>query len=890
MNATSGRLDRAREALRLAESHPGRAVALGSLVAREARAERDFATAAVAERALGLAALQLENLDTAVRRLRSAVVLGRRAGASELTAEARMTLAFALSSRGWSRQALREIETALVNLGGVAQARAQVQRGSIQLQLGRLDEALRSYQAALPALRRAGDLQWLWRTLLNRGVLHTYRYAFAAAEADLREAEQLSEKLDLDQSSRFVYQNLGWLNAIRGDVPAALRYLDLAERSNRALHSQLGELLADRSELLLSAGLVAEARETAAQAVQALERERRWVNLPRVRLLLSRATMLDGDPDGALQQARRAASEFARQDRPRWVALARLVILTCRLAGEHPSRVGVGQAERVADELATAGWPAAVTEARLLAARLALDRGRVREACQQLRTASRGRRRGPATLRARAWYAEALLRLATGNRRGARIALAAGLRVLDDHRATLGATDLRAYASLHRLELAELGLRMAFQDGPAAGVLACAEQGRASHLLQRPARPPHDRVLADLLAELRLTVMEINQERSAGRTATRLVQQQLALERRIRDHSRQQRGGGARNLLDPASPRRLAATLGQSALLEFVQFEGTLHVVTVVDRSVRLRRLAPLAAVRDLVDQVLFALRRLARHHTGEASRAAAATLLRHAATELDTMLLQPLDRAIADRPLVLVPTGPLQSLPWSVLPSCAGRPVTVSPSAALWHAAASRPPAATGQVTVAAGPDLSGAHAEAEAVAAIYRTAPLVGAAATSAAVTAALDGAALVHLAAHALVRADNPLFSSLWLADGPLTVYDLERLNQPPSTVVLAACDSARPVVRAGDELLGLGVTFLSQGTRQLVGSVVPVPDAETAPLMVAFHRLLAAGHPAASALARSQQQVASGEARAMAAAAGFVCVGAGLDMPVLPAAAR
>jgi hypothetical protein len=431
---------------------------------------------------------------------------------------------------------------------------------------------------------------------------------------------------------------------------------------------------------------------------------------------------------------------------------------------------------------------------------------------------------------------------------------------------------------------------MAFQDGRAAGVLACAEQGRASHLLHRPARPPHDRVLADLLAELRLTVMEINQERSAGRTATRLVQQQLALERRIRDHSRQQRGGGARNLLDPASPRRLAATLGQSALLEFVQFEGTLHVVTVVDRSVRLRRLAPLAAVRDLVDQVLFALRRLARHHTGEASRAAAATLLRHAATELDTMLLQPLDRAIADRPLVLVPTGPLQSLPWSVLPSCAGRPVTVSPSAALWHAAASRPPAATGQVTVAAGPDLSGAHAEAEAVAAIYRTAPLVGAAATSAAVTAALDGAALVHLAAHALVRADNPLFSSLWLADGPLTVYDLERLNQPPSTVVLAACDSARPVVRAGDELLGLGVTFLSQGTRQLVGSVVPVPDAETAPLMVAFHRLLAAGHPAASALARSQQQVASGEARAMAAAAGFVCVGAGLDMPVLPAAAR
>ena len=887
MNATRQKFDRAREALRLAESEPGQAVALGSAVAMEARAEGDFATAAVAERALGLAALQLENLDTAIRHLRLAVAYGRRAGAAELAAEARMSLAFALSSHGWSRRALREIETALVHLGGVAQARAQVQRGTIQVQLGRLDEALGSYQAALPVLRRAGDLQWLWRTLLNRGVLHAYRYQFAAAEADLREAERLSEKLDLDESVRFVHQNLGWLNAVRGDVPAALRYLDLAEQRLRATRSQLGGVLVDRSELLLSAGLVAEARETAARAVRALEQERRQLTLPEVRLLLARATLLDGDPDRALQEAHRAASEFARQDRSRWVALARLAVLTCRLAGARPSRVSLGQAERVAEELAMAGWPAAEMEARLLAARLALGRGREQAAYQQLRLASRGRRKGPATLRARAWHAEALLRQVTGNHRGAGTAVAAGLRVLDEHRATLGATDLRAYASVHRLELAELGLRLAFLGGRPERVLACAEQGRASHLLQRPARPPEDRVLADLLAELRLTVTEANQQRGASGNVTRLLQRQLALERSIRDHSRR-RAGEARDPLDPVSPRRLADALGGSALLEFVQFDGMLHVITVVDRSVRLRRLEPAEAVRELVDQVLFALRRLASQQTSDASRAAAATLLRHAAERLDEKLLRPLDGTIADRPLVLVPTGSLQSLPWSVLPSCIGRPITVAPSAALWQAACVRQKPTARQVTVAAGPGLSGAQAEAEAVAAIYGTTALVGASASSAAVMAAIDGATLAHLATHGLVRGDNPLFSSLWLADGPLTLYDLERLNQPPSTVVLAACNSARPVVRAGDELLGLSVTFLSQGTSQLVGSVISVPDAETAPLMVAFHRFLAAGYPAASALARSQQQISSDGTPAMAAAAGFVCVGAGLDEPVFPTA--
>ena len=95
--------------------------------------------------------------------------------------------------------------------------------------------------------------------------------------------------------------------------------------------------------------------------------------------------------------------------------------------------------------------------------------------------------------------------------------------------------------------------------------------------------------------------------------------------------------------------------------------------------------------------------------------------------------------------------------------------------------------------------------------------------------------------------------------------------------PHTVVLAACDSGRSVVHTGDELLGLGAAFLTKGCAQLVASVVPIPDAETAPLMAALHRLLTQGLPVAVALARAQRD-ATGPT-AIAAAAGFVCVGAG-----------
>src|SRR5256885_10857576 len=41
------------------------------------------------------------------------------------------------------------------------------------------------------------------------------------------------------------------------------------------------------------------------------------------------------------------------------------------------------------------------------------------------------------------------------------------------------------------------------------------------------------------------------------------------------------------------------------------------------------------------------------------------------------------------DRPLIIVPTGSLHALPWTALPTCAGRPVSVTPSARLWLAAA---------------------------------------------------------------------------------------------------------------------------------------------------------------------------------------------------------
>jgi len=182
-------------------------------------------------------------------------------------------------------------------------------------------------------------------------------------------------------------------------------------------------------------------------------------------------------------------------------------------------------------------------------------------------------------------------------------------------------------------------------------------------------------------------------------------------------------------------------------------------------------------------------------------------------------------------------------------------------------------------EVVIVAGPGLPGAREEAAAVARLYPGAVvLTGAEATVESLGAA-SGASLVHVAAHGQLRADNPLFSALIVADGPCTLYDLDRLTRPPHHVILAACETAKMHALAGDEVLGFASALLVQGTTSLVAPVIPVPDTLTVSLMLRYHRRLLAGLAPAAALAAAQQEAGDDGPAAQATAAAFVCLGAG-----------
>jgi CHAT domain-containing protein len=112
------------------------------------------------------------------------------------------------------------------------------------------------------------------------------------------------------------------------------------------------------------------------------------------------------------------------------------------------------------------------------------------------------------------------------------------------------------------------------------------------------------------------------------------------------------------------------------------------------------------------------------------------------------------------------------------------------------------------------------------------------------------------LIHIASHALYRADNPLFSALRLADGWLNVNDIYELNLKARLVTLSGCETGMGLVANGDELIGLSRAFFYAGAPALVVSLWTVNDESTAALMQRFYETLQSGLSVADSLRRAQ----------------------------------
>ena len=313
--------------------------------------------------------------------------------------------------------------------------------------------------------------------------------------------------------------------------------------------------------------------------------------------------------------------------------------------------------------------------------------------------------------------------------------------------------------------------------------------------------------------------------------------------------------------------------------MEYAELDGGLVAVVAGRRPVRTVDLGPVAPVARAISLLHFGLRRLAVPGLPEDRARLVLDSARTATTRLADLLVRPLGLD-PGTPLVVAPVGALQLVPW---PALHDAPVSVAPSASVWATtaeAAARPVGRDDGVVLVAGPGLPGAQDE---VAGLTRVHPgaqvLTGDGAGAARVLGALAGSRLAHLSCHGTVRSDSPTFSSLQMADGPLTLHEILSGGTAPRCVVLAACDSAVEATYPGDEPLGFVSALLGHGARAVVASTVLVPDLAAVPMMVRLHEGLARGESAGDALHAARQQADTGSPAGFVASCAFTAFGAG-----------
>lgn len=825
----------------------------------------DPLAASYAQQATGIVLRDSGRMAEACAALRAAVRLARRGGDAERVADVRATLGAALAMDGRTKAGLAQLDAAVAGAHGGTLATVLVRRAFVSVVLGHHDRALADVRRALGRLRAAPDPVWQARAWNVRSLAELALGDPTAAERSIVRATALYRSIGQDLEAVHTVHNRAELARCRGDLPEALALYDQADAGYARVGVTSPELAGDRCVALLAAGLHEEAVRAAGDALAGPALQPRH----RAELLLWQAAgWLDGsDLDRASATATEAAALFRRQGRPWWQARAELVGLRARYAGGERSPRLLSTAAGVAGRLAQARADETPV-ALLLAGRLAAALGDPEAARAALADAARFRARGAPWVRSVGWLAAAESRQPAGGG-GVLRACGAGLAALAEHQATLGSSELRALASGHGEELAAVAVRHVLARGDPRALLAWTERWRATTLTHAPVRPAEDPRLAGRLAALRDNARRLATARDSAAPTAALEHERSRLEQEVRRLLRTRTGRPeAHGRLDATelveAVRGLAGTL-----VELVEVDDVLHAVVVRDGRVHGIAVGPSAAAARALEAARFALRQTAR---GRPAR------LAPAGARLQETLLGAAARALGDGPVVVSPPGGLHAVPWGLLPCLRDRPVTGTPSAALWLRAQRRTPPVPAPVVLVSGPGLGTGGAEVPVLADRYASAQVLrGGRATVESVLAALDGAGLAHVAAHGHFRRDSPMFSSLDLDDGPLTVHDFERLGAAPYRVVLSACDSGvmRPV--GAGELLGLGAALLSLGTASLVSSVAEVDDAATVPVMLGLHAALSRGASTAEALLGARDD-ARGDPVVEATAASFCAVGA------------
>jgi CHAT domain-containing protein len=302
-------------------------------------------------------------------------------------------------------------------------------------------------------------------------------------------------------------------------------------------------------------------------------------------------------------------------------------------------------------------------------------------------------------------------------------------------------------------------------------------------------------------------------------------------------------------------------------LIEFYEIRGRFHAFVLDGQHLHSVPLCPSVEVRRALQFVQFQLGKF-RWSGLELSKPMHLEPIQDHLRELYKFLIKPIESQLQGAShLILAPHRFLHDLPFPALlngaePLIDRFTLSVSPSSAVFARGRLRPRKQTSGGLVMAVPDrhAPGIEREARFIAATLPSSRLLlGQEASVEAFRQNAPGLRLLHLASHGLHRSDSPFFSSLQLADGRLSLFDLQTLDLNVDIVTLSACHTGMAVSTAGDERIGLMRGFLVAGVRTLMAALWEIDDEATLQFMQIFYERAKAGESVVSSMQAAMQNL-------------------------------
>lgn len=766
--------------------------------------------------------------------------------------------------------------------------------GNIYFRRDAYQQAETFYRAARARFEARHDEQQLAFVETSLATALIFQHKFRDATELYQEALGRAEAAGLVVAQAVIECDLGCLALFQGRYDQALDFLERSRRRYAALGMTHESAIAEQelADAYLELNLAPEAAAIYAQVTPTFASLGMRAEQARALACHGRAALLMGRIKESRALLAEADALYAAEGNP--VGEAMVALAEAQLyhsAGDD--RAAARLAERAETPLAEANtWQRALL-ARWLRGEAARAQGQAGEARTLFdATLGEAERHTLPQIMQRCHTSLGLLAASTGDLATAEAAFRRAVAVVEDLRAQLPSDEFRTafvsdkltpYTELVRLCLASPSPRVT----EALGYVERAKSRALIDMLSGAVQihlQPRDQFEADLLARLEELREELNWfysqiNRPPDAEAPRSPAITAALHGDLREREGklleimrqlQQRGQGLLAPVEPPDIARLQRQLGaDTALVEYFSLDGQLLAFLVTNESVEvIGNLAQESEVAAALDRLRFQINSLrygAARMQSHLDQLAQRT--RHYLKALHLLLLSEVEARIGQRRLVVVPHRTLHYVPFHALFDGASytierREVCYAPSAGVLSHCLGLPERPIKRALLVGVPDAQAPRVRDEVLAleTLFDEAiVLLGEAATTAALNQHAETADVLHLACHGNFRADNPLFSSLKLADGWLTVRDAYGLDLDCDLVVLSACETGVSAVAPGDEIIGLARGFFSAGAPSLLLTLWTVDDEATADLMAFFYQRLLAGDGPAAALRWAQRKM-------------------------------